>query len=318
MAPLLNTSRLVSIGPYSIWAKLTEPSNPPTSGGPTVIILPGLGESSVSWSAVIRLLSTFTRVLSYDRAGLGRSPALPATEAKKPRNASNMAIELQKLVQAVQAPAPYVLVSHSYGSIIAREFLALQDPSTISSTIKGMVFVEAIAENSHLFRPANIVIHQAMLMRTLNVYKVLGMHSRHTLTTQEWNAVVADEPAKRSSAHKAAALEEYQNYEESGDQLSLKKQLDKPLLGHQRVSIIKGEELKENQMLLEASTDPNQHDEIRTWVGMEKEEHEMHRMHLKLSEVSRFRNAEASGHEVHLTQPDMIVEEVKWVLELSE
>src|SRR3989304_3411287 len=47
------------------------------SGSPTVILDAGLGDSSLVWDSVQPKIASFTRVCSYDRAGLGWSDPDP-------------------------------------------------------------------------------------------------------------------------------------------------------------------------------------------------------------------------------------------------
>jgi pimeloyl-ACP methyl ester carboxylesterase len=46
-------------------------------GHPTVILEAGLNDFSVIWTAVQRMVATFARVCSYDRAGFGWSEPSP-------------------------------------------------------------------------------------------------------------------------------------------------------------------------------------------------------------------------------------------------
>src|SRR4051812_31993730 len=81
------------------------------SGGPAVVLEAGISATSLSWSMVQPAIAEFTRVCSYDRAGLGRSDA-----GRGAISATSNADTLRALLHGVDVPPPYVLVGHSYGT----------------------------------------------------------------------------------------------------------------------------------------------------------------------------------------------------------
>jgi len=102
-------------------------------GSPTVILESGLGDSYISWRKVQPQISKFTRVCSYDRAGLGYSDP-----SSGPRTSKVMAEQLHALLRAASVPVPYVLVGHSMGGFDVRLFTSLY-----RSEVAGMVLVDA-------------------------------------------------------------------------------------------------------------------------------------------------------------------------------
>jgi pimeloyl-ACP methyl ester carboxylesterase len=102
-------------------------------GSPTVILDSGLGDSYVSWLGVQSPIAKFTRVCSYDRAGLGYSDSSP-----QPRTSKVMAEELHALLQAASITPPYVLVGHSIGGYNVRLYASLY-----RNEVAGMVLVDA-------------------------------------------------------------------------------------------------------------------------------------------------------------------------------
>lgn len=104
------------------------------SGGPTVILEGGFGAGIASWTTIHGEIAKFTRVVAYDRAGLGQSELGP-----KPRTAKVFATELHTALKNAGIAPPYVLVGHSMGGITVRVFadmypqevagLVLVDPS---------------------------------------------------------------------------------------------------------------------------------------------------------------------------------------------
>ena len=102
-------------------------------GSPTVILESGLGDSYVSWRRVQPQISTFARVCSYDRAGIGYSDS-----SSDPRTSQVIATQLHRLLQAAAIAPPYILVGHSMGGYTVRLFAALY-----RTEVAGMVLVDA-------------------------------------------------------------------------------------------------------------------------------------------------------------------------------
>lgn len=92
-----------------------------------VIIEAGLGGSSAEWVAVAGLISVWVRVLYYDRAGHGRSKLIPGHSpvSAQPLTATKRCEDLTKLLEVTGVSPPWVLVGHSYGGVLIKEFLAM-------------------------------------------------------------------------------------------------------------------------------------------------------------------------------------------------
>ncbi|WP_263418190.1 alpha/beta fold hydrolase [Terriglobus albidus] len=86
-------------------------------GEPTIILESGIAASSLNWRTVQSELAQFARVISYDRAGFGWSEA-----AHTPRTIDNLASELEKMLDGLGICGPLILVAHSFGSLIARDY----------------------------------------------------------------------------------------------------------------------------------------------------------------------------------------------------
>jgi pimeloyl-ACP methyl ester carboxylesterase len=102
-------------------------------GSPAVILDSGLGDTYVSWFKVQSQIARFTRVCSYDRAGLGYSDS-----SSEPRTSKMIAQELHALLQAADVAPPYVLVGHSMGGFDVRLYASLY-----RDQVAGMVLVDA-------------------------------------------------------------------------------------------------------------------------------------------------------------------------------
>jgi pimeloyl-ACP methyl ester carboxylesterase len=102
-------------------------------GAPTVILDSGLGDSFVSWRKVQPQIAPFTRVCSYDRAGIGYSSPSPQA-----RTSAVIAEELSALLHAAAVQPPYILVGHSMGGYDIRVFA-----NSHHNEVAGMVLVDA-------------------------------------------------------------------------------------------------------------------------------------------------------------------------------
>lgn len=120
--------RLVQVGAHRLHVyELGE-------GSPAVILESGISATSVNWRRVQDDVAEFTRVLSYDRAGLGWSDP-----ARTPRTACQIFEELHDMLHAANIPPPYVLVAHSFGALVVRLY-AMRYPDEVV----GIVLVDPL------------------------------------------------------------------------------------------------------------------------------------------------------------------------------
>jgi pimeloyl-ACP methyl ester carboxylesterase len=123
--------RLVDIGGHRLHIWCTG------AGTPSVILETGLGGSSVDWGFVQPAVAGFTRVCSYDRAGIGYSDPGPS-----PRTARRIARELAQLLDHSGISGPVVLVGASIGGFAVRVFA-----SEHAERVAGIVLVDATHED---------------------------------------------------------------------------------------------------------------------------------------------------------------------------
>jgi pimeloyl-ACP methyl ester carboxylesterase len=117
------------------------------SGSPTVVLEAGASIYSIAWARVQDDVAKFTRVCSYDRAGLGWSEGV--REAQSPQQVAEM---LQALLANGGEQSPYLMVGHSLGGIYVRAFAALYPQD-----MAGMVLVDSSHENQNQLLPAEFV-----------------------------------------------------------------------------------------------------------------------------------------------------------------
>ncbi len=225
---------LVSIGTHKIYVSTSGLTRMP--GDPLLIVFPGANSTCESWESVSSLLHKTVRVLLYDRSGLGRSEHGPDRDT-----GPVAADELSMLLKAVNLPGPYVLVAHSYGGCVAREFLHLHTRDVV-----GMVLSETGTETKCQYAEEQ--------------------YRRQVLGNCPLSVIRGESAFSARRGH------------------------DVGLLLEQR---------KARDGMLEA---------------MDKADEQLKREQLRLSKNARFRSVPDCGHNVHLTCPDVVAEEIRWVL----
>ena len=145
-------SRLVDVGGHRLNVRCAG------EGTPVVVLDSGLASDNHDWEPVEKRVSEFTRVCSYDRAGLGQSDAADGVPTSQ--TASD---DLHSLLSAAGIAGPVVLVGHSYGGLNVQLYAALHPENTA-----GVVLVDSLQQDN-LARAAGILGDQAMaaLMRGL-------------------------------------------------------------------------------------------------------------------------------------------------------
>ncbi|RMZ69983.1 alpha beta hydrolase [Pyrenophora seminiperda CCB06] len=306
-------SSLVNIGTHSLCLYSIGPStsSPDSSlDTPAVLLTSGLSCSNLGWAAVIRLLSPHVRIYSYDRSGYGSSESSPLAPS-----AENIALELDLLVQKAGIKQPLVLVGHSWGGIIAPEYIL----RTGIERIAGLVLVDTNQPRTLEvtdWRDENILV----VSEGIDYYTALGIRKEHKLTTDEFSLLM-DELVKPH--HITAGDRERLEYPQSLPTLGAKDimKMNPPLLKDRPLCVVIGRAGKDYQGLYDAGVERGNGTEgqrrkmrelIETWS--EKEE-ALQREQLVYSTNSTVMVAEQSGHRVELTQPEVVVDAVLWCLQ---
>jgi pimeloyl-ACP methyl ester carboxylesterase len=128
VTPMPSGSR-VDIGGRALFISCTG------TGIPTVVLEAGGGNSAETWAGVQPEVARFTRVCSYDRAGLGQSDPAPTGV----RTVQDSVDDLHALLAAAAISGPIVLAGHSLGGLIVRLY-ASQYPENVA----GLVLVDGM------------------------------------------------------------------------------------------------------------------------------------------------------------------------------
>lgn len=133
--------RFVDLGYHKLFARIAGNQQAKF----TVVFESGAGGSSKDWEKVSQFLPADLRLLTYDRAGLGKSEVGPL-----PRTMEQEVLELHQLLKSVKIRGPIILVGQSIGGLMVRLFteqygknvvgLVLVDPTHESSVLGSMKY----------------------------------------------------------------------------------------------------------------------------------------------------------------------------------
>lgn len=258
---------------------------PADSGAPTVVFEAGMAATRSFWALIQPEVARWARAVVYDRAGLGRS----APDAE-PRTLARMAGDLEDLLDAL-GPGPFVLVAHSGGGPIVRTVAAARP-----DRIAGLVLLDVTDESCDLlFEPAfrrleRVAQHASSALARV---RLLPLLYRSTL------ARLPDEAARdlRAEGFTAAAMgtraAELDGLVAGMDELRGRS----PDLGDLPVTLVSG---------------------ARPGDGMNARAREAaiasHAHRAAQSPNGRHVLAERSAHMVPVTDPELVVEEIRRLL----
>ncbi|MDX2152624.1 MAG: alpha/beta hydrolase [Bryobacteraceae bacterium] len=154
----LPPGRLVDIGGFRLHI------NEQGFGTPTVVLEAGLTSMSAQWAWIQPELAKLTRVVSYDRAGLGWSDC-----CGDPRDARTAVSHLRRLLTAAGIPGPYLLVGHSLGGLLMRLFA-----SEYREDVCGLVLVDSVHPEQRGRHGKAVEALHASFFRQLNLAAWLG------------------------------------------------------------------------------------------------------------------------------------------------
>lgn len=182
--------RLVDIGGHRLhlWCSGT--------GSPAVVLESGLGGASFDWGYVQPAVAEFTKVCSYDRAGMGYSDPGPF-----PRTTRRVAEEFAQLVDRAGINEPLILVGASIGGLMVRLFASERE-----QRVAGLVLVDASHEDQTMDLPA--IAPFVPILSSLGVFRMLDVSFGPELDALAPSVQrFARATAFRASTYQAAASE---------------------------------------------------------------------------------------------------------------
>lgn len=250
-------------------------------GHPVVVLDAGLGGFSMDWLKIQNELSESVMVCSYDRAGYGWSESGPS-----PRVTDQLVDELELLLDKAAIAPPYILVGHSFGGFNVQYFAKLNPKKVV-----GIALIEA----SHP--------DQSSRMPDIPANRERSFSSDRIMTTFDVSSLKKYPPEAR---HTAGSLltsmksimtqrREFLYFNQSGFQVSQGGRLpDVPL-----IVLTRGKRVWPD--------DPYGNNLERIWQEMQIDL-------LSLTSDSWQVIAADSGHQIHLEQPDLVVESIQDLL----
>ncbi|GAB7357304.1 hypothetical protein MBLNU459_g8269t1 [Dothideomycetes sp. NU459] len=292
--------------------------NGSSSATPIVLIEAGGGSSSSPWLGLMRVLAASNiRAMAYNRAGLPGSDAAPTPpgQGEPPRSALALAADLEALLRATGVGPPYLVVAHSYAGIQVRTWIEVRcggggggGGGGRYADIAGCVFLDAVAQDTYARMPIRAV--QWEFLSRLDYGRVTGLDRSYKLLTPE-----------EYEAWKTEGGGETLAVDEAAERLAGYRQYDRVVLGDRAISVIKGSLVTDlRKLCVEAERvglgTPEQRRVVTDNLeGLNRAMEESQRGQLRLSRNGRMAYAFDSGHVVFLTEPDVVLGEIKWVLD---
>lgn len=285
-------------------------------GGPTVVLDAGLAGFSTDWALTQPRVAEFARVCSYDRAGYGWSePALG------PRTSEVIAEELHELLHRSRTPGPYLLVGHSFGGYNVRVFadkypdevagLVLVDTSHESFPERLPPDARRRYERFDALEGPSLRLGEALahtgLIRLLLEENRCGLLAMFDPLPPEAHAATMRLRATPRFFH--TAYQEIVSFDESGRQAHRARGLgDRPIV----VITAASKENMGEAPLAQVGVDQAF---METVVALRSQLHE--ELAHSLSTNSRHIVTTRSGHLVQVSEPELVVDAIRWALEQS-
>jgi pimeloyl-ACP methyl ester carboxylesterase len=304
--------KLIDIGGWSLHLYGQGLNN---SNGATVIFENGIRGFSFDWTFVQPKVASFTKTYSYDRAGSAWSDLGP-----KPHTMHQSVYNLHALLEKAGVPPPYILVGASLGGLLVRLF-AQQYPGEVV----GMVLIDAGYENGIHYingkklRPATDATNKPIpavktvaskednnLARTPEAIKAIG----DALNKIGYPFTKVEFPFNKlpDSIQKLRlwALNRYEYYAAN----------DNDLLLEEKASMIKEREkqpyiLRDIPLIVLTA---------ETGASVDPEEQERRLNQAAMTELSRNSKqiiAKESSHEIHIDQPELVIDAIRRVAEAA-
>lgn len=274
---------------------------------PAVVLVHGLGGTASEWRAVQRLLARFARVYLYERAGHYKSDA-----PTKPPTPPNIAADLRALLTAAKVEPPYLLIGHSYGGVLIRQFLA-----NYTDDVFGMVIIDSVP-----------VVNRfpgvwTTLLGDKKYEEVIGLHANIGIAEDEYQIIRHESELNEA----AGGIAEKELELMVPDNQRLKKLLHgKKLLGNRRLSVIFCDESNDFQRVYDYGVKHGhgtleEQEIVRMHLeNMSVEDEAAQREQLALSSNARFvkTDGKRATHNVHLVDPEWVAQQIRWVFDGTE
>ena len=252
-------------------------------GSPIIVFDSGVGGSHMDWINVQSSAGELTQACSYDRSGYGWSEM-----GIKPRTSKRIVNELTQLLKKAKKEPPYILVGHSFGGLNMQLFARANPDNVI-----GLILIDSIhVEQYKRFEDAGIEIPTVNTTRFL-----LGSKDQVTRGMPDEYKDIAYRLV-RSDKALSSMFNELRNINISIEEIkSASKMPDIPV-----TVITHGKKVWDSAM----------------FKNMEEIWLELQTKLSKSTSKGKLLVAEESGHNIHLNQPKLILDEIKIILKKNK
>ncbi|MGV7235542.1 MAG: alpha/beta fold hydrolase [Nitrosomonadaceae bacterium] len=268
-------------------------------GGPTVVFEAGAGpDGHLPWKYVQDEIAKNTTTISYDRAGI-----LWSERGEDPKSLSAITSDLNNLLINANCPKPYIVVGHSFAGTGLRKFI-----NDNKDDIAGIVFVDV--RQPHFENAYSDELREATqtpplwIMKAMSSFGVMRiMMSNYTYPNTQVNDSINIIATKLNYRGIDASIDLVRNLESIDNESSKYKSFDSiPLVVLTGTSANRYMEIRDEELRAEA---------IEVWNEMQKDL-------LNLSTNSRQILASKSGHHVQTDQPELVIDAIDSILNLSK
>ncbi len=277
--------------------------------GPTVVFFHGAGDIALNWNLVLPKVGKFATAVAIDQNGEGWSDHGRGSSLKQ------QVYDSHEVLKKAGYKAPYILVGHSLGGIIANIF-AKEYPDEIA----GVVFVYAT--------------HPDVVLKIYNKetkklkWKRMRLNAKRTIPT-----------VLTSRLESAPVLSSFKGRKNFGDRLDKFSERDRMLFNwiynERPWTYVKGRSTYESEIFAEmyqnkkyslkdiplivltgVAKSLKKGDENWTSIQLMKHSQALQKDHLNLSTNSKQIIAKKSGHHIHIDEPDLVVHQIKKLIQL--
>lgn len=290
--------KMVDVGGHKLHLNCSGEKNKFLS---TVILDAGSCLSSIDWTLVQPEIAKFTRVCSFDRAGMGWSEVGPT-----PRLSSRMVSELHTLLKNAEVDGPFLMVGHSFGGLTSQLFA-----NTYPDKVSGVILIDGVNEDTFkkmryadgtffkVFSQPNLatVLSASGLLRLLMRSPPFPMEGFSSEAKKMWLAKALSTKFVRALSQEIRAGE--QSYHELAMSPNMLK--DKPL------TVISAGKSEYNPSMHEDEREIHE-ERFRIWSEMQEDL-------VQKSSIGKRIIAVNSGHNIPHEQPDIIVYAIREMLD---
>lgn len=288
-----NSKKLVPLGEFVNVGEHNLHYYKKGENGPSIIFETAFDPAGhLQWYNIQNEISKLTTTISYDRAGI-----LWSERGNNPKTGEDIADELYILLNKTNAPKPYILVGHSMGGMLLRNFV-----SKYPNVVGGVILIDSQTPNDqdYLSDELYTLVSQDIPSGLLKFANTVG------LARLMFRGMFPDK-------------EEYQ-YQKSIMPALLHKSVNGIFEEQDQMSFLKTEASKINTfgsipLRIISATDSNRFDNIITDETLKNEMvnawNKMQKDLLKFSTNSQQILVPNSGHYINEDQPEIIIKSIK-------